>query len=88
MGRCDYCGERPAGHEIVDGDESSSMAMLCDVCFARVGGVILDMTDDNCLKTVATIIAEADSGYRGMVEKNHIETAKSIIHFLKQNGRN
>ncbi len=86
MTKCDYCGEKVAFHEIVDDDDPGGVAMLCDLCFARVGGVFAEMTADRMLDIVTRLVTDADSGYAGRVEDQHIDVAKKIVLFLSKNG--
>lgn len=85
MGRCDYCDAPNAVNKIVDDDQASGAAMLCNVCYAGVGGVFIEMTERRQLEIVARMIADADSGYRGFAEKQHTDAAKKIIHFVTNN---
>lgn len=86
MSVCDFCGERVGMHEIIDDHASCGMAMVCDICFARSGGVFAEMTDERMGEIIATLVADADTGYRGMIEDRHLTAARKIVSFLSVNS--
>jgi len=70
MSVCDFCGECVGMHEIIDDDASCGMAMVCDICFARSGGVFAETTDE---RMGEIIMNRGRSLWDGLVDIDSLE---------------